>query len=435
MADGFRRSDSKYGFLAAVVAFIGLCYGGKSFADGQPITIDRLSGTDSAGRLLSSAANPKVRLNGWLAVALTGDLPAFIDTSKAELFLDGRQITGLTDTLYRANEHALVFHLTRDSGNSRAWAPLLGSPTREPRSVLLSLRLGSSVEGKETPLVTGDNGHQLPFELEVLPSYPLIGASIAVLLVLFAIWFGAARSNILKDSLLPQLAPNRQPFSLGRCQMAFWFTVIFASYVFLFVLLQDPNTLTAQTLMLMGLSGATAVFAVAIDASKDTPIAAANETLRALGLFTYSDVTQLRTDIESRQNSLKALEVKIGPPQTQAAGIADPGRAPARELTADEKKAIQLKLEIADRVNKERLYLDRTRPFESAGLYRDITTDINGPALHRLQMVVWTLTLGVIFVVEVYENLSMPEFSATLLGLMGVTSAGYLGFKYPEKQN
>jgi len=49
-------------------------------------------------------------------------------------------------------------------------------------------------------------------------------------------------------------------------------------------------------------------------------------------------------------------------------------------------------------------------------------------------MFVWTLVLGVIFVGSVYKNLEMPEFSATLLGLMGISSGTYLGFKVPEKQ-
>jgi hypothetical protein len=49
-------------------------------------------------------------------------------------------------------------------------------------------------------------------------------------------------------------------------------------------------------------------------------------------------------------------------------------------------------------------------------------------------MFVWTLVLGVIFCVSVYNSLEMPEFSATLLGLMGISSGTYLGFKVPEKQ-
>jgi hypothetical protein len=52
---------------------------------------------------------------------------------------------------------------------------------------------------------------------------------------------------------------------------------------------------TSQSLVLMDLSSATAIFAVQIDAAKDTPIGAANETLQALGLKTNNDVASART--------------------------------------------------------------------------------------------------------------------------------------------
>jgi hypothetical protein len=44
--------------------------------------------------------------------------------------------------------------------------------------------------------------------------------------------------------------------------------------------------------------------------------------------------------------------------------------------------------------------------------------------------------LGVVFIVGVYRDLAMPpDFSGTLLALMGISSAGYVGFKYQEKNN
>jgi hypothetical protein len=59
-------------------------------------------------------------------------------------------------------------------------------------------------------------------------------------------------------------------------------------------------------------------------------------------------------------------------------------------------------------------------------------SDQTGISLHRFQMFVWTLVLGVIFIASVYRSLEMPEFSAGLLGLMGISSGTYLGFKVPE---
>ena len=75
---------------------------------------------------------------------------------------------------------------------------------------------------------------------------------------------------------------------------------------------------------------------------------------------------------------------------------------------------------------------DASTVLVSRGFVRDILSDGDGISLHRFQMFVWTLVLGVIFVASVYKNLAMPEFSTTLLGLMGISSGTYLGFKVPE---
>jgi hypothetical protein len=48
-------------------------------------------------------------------------------------------------------------------------------------------------------------------------------------------------------------------------------------------------------------------------------------------------------------------------------------------------------------------------------------------------MLGWTLVTGVIFCVSVYNRLAMPDFSPTLLALMGISSATYLGAKIPEE--
>jgi hypothetical protein len=71
----------------------------------------------------------------------------------------------------------------------------------------------------------------------------------------------------------------------------------------------------------------------------------------------------------------------------------------------------------------------------SESFRKDLLTDVNGIALHRFQMVAWTLVLGLTFLIGVYRDLSMPEFSTTLLVLMGISAGTYLGFKIPERQN
>ena len=72
----------------------------------------------------------------------------------------------------------------------------------------------------------------------------------------------------------------------------------------------------------------------------------------------------------------------------------------------------------------------------SQGFLTDVLSDrVNGISFHRFQMLVWTLVLGILFIYSVWYRLSMPEFSGTLLALLGISSGTYLGFKIPENQN
>jgi hypothetical protein len=73
-----------------------------------------------------------------------------------------------------------------------------------------------------------------------------------------------------------------------------------------------------------------------------------------------------------------------------------------------------------------------TPPPVSVGIWQDIVSDALGPNIHRYQMAVWTVVLGIVFVWSVYQVLAMPQFSETLLALMGVSSGTYIGLKNNE---
>jgi hypothetical protein len=147
-----------------------------------------------------------------------------------------------------------------------------------------------------------------------------------------------------------------------------------------------------------------------VDVKRTSPADVANCALQALGLNTYEDVQRVEQEIIDREQKLAAL----------------PPASPQRT---------QLQIEINDRNSILRTYEVKTRPFVSQGWFKDVTTDINGPTVHRLQVVFWTAALGAIFLYSVYRNLAMPEFNGTLLTLMGISSAGYVGFKIQEVNN
>jgi hypothetical protein len=52
--------------------------------------------------------------------------------------------------------------------------------------------------------------------------------------------------------------------------------------------------------------------------------------------------------------------------------------------------------------------------------------------LQRLQVLIWTLVLGVISIFSIYRSL-LPAFEDTLLAMTGISSGLYVGLKWPEK--
>jgi hypothetical protein len=373
-----------------------------------------------------------IGLNTKLWVVLSQVPPG--DVAQYTLFLNDEQIKGLDApiaTTFRS-QPALLFKLKRTPSNDSYWRELLGAPRASHLGVTVSLGRQAGAEKSDRISGTPDNSQ---FEFQVFSGFGLTLTGGMILLVLILVWGSARNRTTLRDNLLPQLEPSRQTFSLARSQMAFWFTLIFVAFVALFILLQDTNTLNSQALSLMGISGVTALAAVAVDVKRNSPADDANRALQALGLKTFDDVKRVRQEVADREAELAGL---VPPPTVTSLpeGFPEHNRHAERpEPTAGEKRRVQLQIEINDRNSILRTYDDKTLPFISQGWYKDVTTDINGPTVHRVQVVLWTGTLGAIFLYSVYHNLAMPEFNGTLLTLMGLSGAGYVGFKFQEVNN
>ena len=67
--------------------------------------------------------------------------------------------------------------------------------------------------------------------------------------------------------------------------------------------------------------------------------------------------------------------------------------------------------------------------------FLDIISDETGVSIHRLQNVLWTIVVGGVYIVYVSTKCALPDekvITSVLLGLMGVSSAAYLGVKTTE---
>lgn len=68
----------------------------------------------------------------------------------------------------------------------------------------------------------------------------------------------------------------------------------------------------------------------------------------------------------------------------------------------------------------------------SNGFIKDVLSDSLGYSVHRCQMFLWTIILGIIFISDVIVKQKMPQLDTTLLGLMGISSGAYVGLKMIE---
>lgn len=252
-------------------------------------------------------------------VPFLGDIP--LKGSRLESF---DQKTGVFRfTLLRGNDAA-----SRDS-----WNQVLGN-------------LGAMTRSNPAPrLSVGRDGiGPLPssfseFSFVVFPEpQSAIGLLLAAIMIVCLLAL-AVRTDILKDPA--PAAGGRATWSMGRCQMAWWMVIVLASFLVIWLVTGDL-TFPASSLILLGISGAT------------------------------------------------ALGAKLITPESPAA----------------------------------------KQPMANSGFLRELLYENGQPALHRFQVFVWTILLGVIFAFNVINNLAQPTFDSTLMTLMGISSGAYVGFKF-----
>jgi len=198
--------------------------------------------------------------------------------------------------------------------------------------------------------------------------------------------------------------------------MAFWFFLIYASYVGIWLVTDALDTITASLLALMGISAGTALSEVLIDNGKDTTRTNQTRDLTA-------EKQALEQSVSETQPQLDALNASATPSVTDQSNR----DAINQQLIGSRTRLGQIDQQL-------RALSSQTAPTVSSGFLRDILSDSTGYSFHRFQIFAWTIVLGIIFVSSVYNNLTMPEFSPTLLGLMGLSAGTYIGFKFPEQK-
>ena len=338
------------------------------------------------------------------------DWAAKNDASKLVPYLNGRAIKGDYPEEIHVSKNHVHFHLQINSANRNAWVDLLGEPPGTKRPVAFSVGL----ENQSPFDSVYDQSNELPLTV-ISPVYGIISLVVVLATLILFIWL-ARTTNLIREPGACPVPGKLRPYNLGRTQMAFWFFLIYASYVCIWLVTDALDTITPSLLGLMGISAGTALGEALIDSGKDT-----------------AQTNQLQ-DLSAKKQSIEQ-----GMPELQAQlGALNSKDTLSLEDTTNRdslNKQIQDNRSQLAEINQQ---IQATTPSPSAGVskgfLRDVLSDGAGYSFHRFQIFAWTIVLGIIFLSSVYNNLSMPEFSATLLGLMGISSGTYIGFKFPEQK-
>ena len=192
-----------------------------------------------------------------------GEWAANNNPAKLVPYLNGLAIRGNYPQEIHTSQNHLHFHLSITAQNKKAWVDLLGSPEGIRRPVAVSVGLED-----QSPFDTAyDDTNKRPLTV-ISPWYGTL-ASIIVLTTLAQFLWLARRTSIIREPG-PKVAGKLRPYSLDRTQMAFWFFLIYASYVVIWLITDALDTITASLLGLMGISAGTALSEALIDSSRNT---------------------------------------------------------------------------------------------------------------------------------------------------------------------
>lgn len=332
-------------------------------------------------------------------------LTAQNNIKQVRLFIDCIEIEGSVPVGWcpHGDGADVKFLLQRTADNNKTWNLLLGYPEFGKQFYHLPLSIGIGLAGQS---VQATNVNSFDF---VRIEKAWFWGCIIVLLLYFGVLLRYAKTTpMLRDAPadltplgIPGLDAGNAPFSLGKVQMAFWFSIVLASYVFIWLITDNYELITTGTLVLIGIGAATGLGAVSINNNKSGGTIKQVQSLQAQ-----------QADLRQATDLLRA--------SLPAAGIEG-------KIAYNNFLDSQLTTKINELIDGLKIGKDT--------FFNDILTDENGISFHRLQMVVFTMVLGFVFLYTVWATLTMPDFSPTLLTMQGLTAGTYLGFKIPEKQS
>jgi hypothetical protein len=215
----------------------------------------------------------------------------------------------------------------------------------------LRTKLGSSLDS-----VTAGKPEQ-QFKFRIYSGYRVVAFGMIYLAFVVIFFCFAWVPNLLRDPDGP-IRNGKHVFSLSRCQLAWWFFVILAAWLFLLVTTSSLDTLNQTALIVTSIGSGAAVGGALATKVRDT----------------VTDKTLAKEEVDLGQRP-RGFKTGLG-----------------------------------------------------AVLY-DLLSDRDTVGFHRFQLLVWNVILGGVFFWQTCDSFSMPEFNATLLGLLGLSAVTFVGIK------
>lgn len=309
--------------------------------------------------------------------------------------------------------HQFEFRLRRRPGDEEAWSKLYdGTKAMHDVRVSLGLKLDGSIFMLDTAVVPQAAQPVQRVRLELF-RVTWLWSTLAWLVVLLALFiYLGANTPLLRDSDLPMRADGCPQFSLSRLQLAFWTYLVVGAFLVIWLVTDRLDTLNPTVLALLGISSATTF------ASK----------LASMATLEGGHTRMEPARAARRDEKVEDLRERLRKELISLTSKAETLERAATHTAAEEAELANIGVRI-QRLQDDLEYLGHNRLVR---FLIDLLSDNGRVTLHRMQIVIWTIVLGVVFIARVKRELAMPAFSETLLGLMGLSSLTYVALKVPE---
>ena len=234
-----------------VVTLVGLTLITARTGSGQDVSV-KSAANRSMPRVTTVKGEIKIGEEVTFQIDHLSDWAVDHDPQTLVPYLNGRALKGLYPEQINLSENKLLFHLRRTPDSKQVWADLFHEPVlRRPVSVSVGLE-------NQLPFDTIFDDDNRLGPIVIPKAFGLASlAVISLAVILFS--FLVRRTDIIRYAGPRPESGKEKRYSLERAQTAFWFLLVSVAYICLWLITGDFNTLTPSVLVLIGISGATAL--------------------------------------------------------------------------------------------------------------------------------------------------------------------------------